>query len=138
MEIPLIPVGKQTLALMPDRLLVFEPAGVGAIAYEDLTLECAESQFIEDENVPKDATVVGKTWRYVNKKGGPDRRFKDNRELPVCAYDQLHFSSPQGLNELLQLSRRGCRRSRESEEVWTRVGASVRSVNSSGFLITRR
>jgi hypothetical protein len=106
-EIPLIPVGKQTLALMPDRLLVFEPAGVGAVGYKDLSLAQTDSKFIEDESVPKDATVVGKTWRYVNKKGGPDKRFKDNRELPICAYDEVRFSSPQGLNELIQLSCRG-------------------------------
>ncbi len=55
----------------------------------------------------QDATVVDKTWRYVNKKGGPDRRFKDNRELPVCVYDQLRFSRASRLNEVVQLSRKG-------------------------------
>ena len=92
---------------MPDRVLVFDTAGVGAISYDVLELEVTETQFVEEEAVPQDATVVGQTWKYVNKKGGPDRRFKDNREIPICAYEQLHFSSTTGLNEILQISRRG-------------------------------
>jgi hypothetical protein len=106
-EVPLVPVGKQVLAFMPDRLLVFESAAVGAISYSTLNLNVAESQFIEEEGLPQDATVVGRTWRYVNKKGGPDRRFKDNREIPICAYEQIHMSSSTGLNEVIQVSRRG-------------------------------
>ena len=51
--------------------------------------------------------MVGRTWRYVNKKGGPDRRFKDNCEIPICAYEQVHLSSSTGLNEVIQLSCRG-------------------------------
>lgn len=51
--------------------------------------------------------TVDRTWRYVNKRGGPDRRFKDKRELPVVLYDDLALSSPSGLNELIQLSRVG-------------------------------
>lgn len=106
-EVPLVPVGRQVLAFMPDRLLVFDSAAVGAISYSDLALDVGESQFVEEEAVPQDATVVGKTWRYVNKKGGPDRRFKDNREIPICAYEQIHLSSTTGLNEVIQASRRG-------------------------------
>jgi hypothetical protein len=106
-EVPLVPVGKQVLAFMPDRLLVFESTAVGAISYSALDLNITESQFVEEEAVPPDATVVGRTWRYANKKGGPDRRFKDNREIPICAYEQIHLSSRTGLNEVLQVSRRG-------------------------------
>jgi hypothetical protein len=43
----------------------------------------------------------------VNKKGGPDKRFKDNRELPIVLYEDVHLSSATGLNELLQVSRCG-------------------------------
>jgi len=51
--------------------------------------------------------VVGWTWRNVNKSGGPDRRVKGNRELPVVRYDELSLTSASGLNELLQFSRPG-------------------------------
>jgi hypothetical protein len=50
---------------------------------------------------------VDKTWRYVNKNGGPDRRFKDNRELPIALYEEVTFSSHTGLNEVVQVSRIG-------------------------------
>jgi hypothetical protein len=106
-DVPLIPAGRQMLAFMPDRLLVFDNVGVGAIGYQELRIECAETRFIEDEALAGDATVVGKTWQYVNKKGGPDRRFKNNRELPICIYDQVSISSSSGVNEIIQLSRRG-------------------------------
>jgi hypothetical protein len=106
-EVPLGPIGRQVLAFMPDRLLVFESAAVGAIRYSDLALDVAESQFVEEETVPQDAPVFGKTWCHVNKKGAPDRRFKDNREIPICAYEQIHLSSTTGLNELIQVSRGG-------------------------------
>jgi len=106
-NVPLVPVGKQLLAFMPDRLLVFNSKAVGTISYSDLTLNVAESRLIEEEALPGDATVVGKTWRYVNKNGGPDRRFKDNREIPICAYEQIHLLSNTGLNEIILVSRRG-------------------------------
>lgn len=106
-EVPLLAVGRQTLAFMPDRLLVFEATAVGAVSYGDLRTSVSVTRFIEDGSPPSDATVVDRTWKYVNKKGGPDKRFKDNRELPICAYDELHFSSVTGLNELVQASKRG-------------------------------
>ncbi|HWP02041.1 MAG TPA: hypothetical protein VNL96_01150, partial [Gemmatimonadaceae bacterium] len=106
-KVPLLPVGRQVLAFMPDRLLVFESDAVGAVSYSTLHLDVAEVRSVEEGAVPEDATVVGRTWRYVNKKGGPDRRFKDNREIPVCAYEQIHLSSSTGLNEVIQVSRRG-------------------------------
>lgn len=36
---------------------------------------------------------------------GPDRRFKDNRLIPVMLYGRLQFSSPGGLYWQLQISR---------------------------------
>jgi hypothetical protein len=105
--VPKIPVGKQCLAFLPDRLLVFEPSGVGAVSYESLIIEVSEIRFVESERVPVDSRVVDHTWEYVNKKGGPDRRFKDNRQLPVVIYEEIHFKSPSGLNELIQVSRVG-------------------------------
>ena len=106
-DAPLIPVGSQTLAFMPDRVLVFDPKGVGAVSYADIMAERSTTRFIESEAVPADAVVVGQTWQYVNKRGGPDRRFKGNRELPICAYEEVRFTSLSGLNEVVQLSAQG-------------------------------
>ncbi|BBO36579.1 DUF4236 domain-containing protein [Lacipirellula parvula] len=101
------PAGSQELYFLPDTILVYGSAGVGAVSYENVILECSSTRFIESETVPHDAKVIDRTWQYVNKKGGPDRRFKANRELPICEYDELKFRSSSGLNELLQVSRCG-------------------------------
>lgn len=106
-EIPTLSVGRQTLCFFPDRLLVFDRDSVGAIGYQELSIDRQATRFIEEEGVPSDSRVVDRTWRYVNKKGGPDRRFKDNRELPICEYEALHFRSNSGLNELLHTSHVG-------------------------------
>lgn len=102
---PCIPVGSQTLYFFPDRVLVFEPNGVGAVSYENLNITLETSQFIESEGVPSDAKVVDHTWKYVNKRGGPDKRFSDNCQIPIALYQDIHFSSITGLNERIQLSR---------------------------------
>jgi DNA-directed RNA polymerase subunit RPC12/RpoP len=49
---------------------------------------------------------VGTTWRYVNKKGGPDRRFARNYEIPIVIYYYLSIQdrSGFGLNEQLAFS----------------------------------
>ncbi|MXF24237.1 hypothetical protein FQ029_26695, partial [Escherichia coli] len=62
-----IKVGRQTLHFFPDRVLVFDPDGVGAVGYNQLFVNVADSRFIESEGVPGDAIVVGRTWKYVNK-----------------------------------------------------------------------
>lgn len=105
--VPYVPVGKQTLYFFPDLLLVFEPNGVGAVSYSNLSAGNSDSRFIEQEGVPRDAKVVDRTWRYVNKSGGPDRRFKDNQELPIALYGEITFESDSGLNEMIQISRLG-------------------------------
>ncbi|MCX6877330.1 MAG: DNA translocase FtsK [Verrucomicrobia bacterium] len=98
--------GRLTLYFLPDRLLVSDSRKVGAVGYDELALEVTQTTFIE-RSAPRDARVVDHTWQYVNKTGGPDRRFANNPQLPVCLYDRLHFTSRSGLNEIIQVSRCG-------------------------------
>ena len=100
-----IGVGRQTLHFFPDRVLIYDSNGVGAVSYQELRINVKPSRFIEDGTPPRDAKIVDRTWKYVNKSGGPDRRFKSNRELPICLYDEISLSSQTGLNEILQISR---------------------------------
>jgi hypothetical protein len=107
--VPSIRMGKETLYFLPDRLLVYAGTNIGAVAYADLHVRVNDKRFIEESraSVPGDAEVVGATWQYVNKKGGPDLRFKNNPELPICLYEEIHLNSASGLREILQLSKRG-------------------------------
>lgn len=108
-NVPVLSVGagRQTLYFLPDRLLVFDGTGVGAVSYGTLDVSASRQRFIEEGGVPSDATVVDHTWRYVNRSGGPDRRFNDNPQLPVCLYDELVLRTSSGLNEVVQVSRTG-------------------------------
>lgn len=104
---PAIQSGKETLYFLPDFLLVVEAKKLGAVAYDDLVIHWDDSAFIEEGTVPSDAQVISHTWKHPNKNGGPDRRFSNNYQIPVCLYENIHFTSTGGLNELLQVSRSG-------------------------------
>ena len=49
--------------------------------------------------------MVRKVWAKSNKNGTRDRRFKDNRELPVMLYGEMTLRAAGGLNEALMFSR---------------------------------
>ena len=101
---PKIKAGRETLYLLPDRLLIYDSSGVGAVSYAALQAQSGNTRFIENEQVPADSAQVGTTWRYVAKNGGPDRRFNNNRQLPIMLYGELKLSSSSGLNEQFQCS----------------------------------
>jgi hypothetical protein len=104
---PSIHVGKQVIYFLPDVALISHNSRFGAVSYSDLRVRWQESRFIEDGHVPRDAKVVDHTWQHPNKSGGPDRRFRNNRRLPVCLYDTLHLQSDSGVNEVLEFSQVG-------------------------------
>ena len=104
---PAMRVGKETLLFLPDVVLVVEKDKVGAVAYDALNVRYDQSGFIETGTLPKDAQVIGYRWKHPNKNGGPDRRFRDNYQIPVCLYEALYLTSTNGLNELVQVSRTG-------------------------------
>lgn len=104
---PRIPVGRQTLYLYPDHVLVFDAKGIGAVGYGDLRIDIDDHKLPEAGPAPRDAEIVGKTWRHARKDGGADKRYKDNPEIPIVLYESILFSSETGLNECILLSRKG-------------------------------
>lgn len=118
LSIPCVPFGSKSFYFLPDRILVYDGNAVGAVDYNDL-----KTSGIEDGAVPRDAEVVDHTWKYVNKKGGPDKRFKDNRQIPICEYHELHLSSSSGVRALLQISREGV-----AEQIVTAIETAARTV----------
>lgn len=89
----------------PDRMLIFKNlSGVGCRKYNDMVARFDTTNFIETEMVPRDAEIVSYTWRYVNKSGGPDKRFNDNRRIPICKYGEISLESEDGINILLECS----------------------------------
>lgn len=99
-----IRLGKQTLYFFPDPILVFQGSEVGAVNYDSISVSLSQTQFVEEDEVPSDAKVVGTTWRYVNKNETPDRRFNNNRQIPIVLYSQISISSASGLNIAMESS----------------------------------
>ena len=56
---------------------------------------------------PWDGTVVDYTYKYVNKSGGPDRRFANNPRYPIMSYSYINFYGDNGFNECIMLSKQG-------------------------------
>jgi uncharacterized tellurite resistance protein B-like protein len=106
-SVPFLGFHQAQFYLFPDRILAFDSSGVGSIAYSSLSLDSHSILFIEEGGVPQDTVVVDHTWQFVNKDGGPDLRFRNNRQLPICNYEEMCISSSHGINEVVQISRIG-------------------------------
>jgi hypothetical protein len=102
-----IPLRNKDLYFAPDSILIVSGRSVAALHYDDVEMIEEAITFIEDQQAPDDAQVVGETWQYVNRNGTPDRRFSNNRKRPICRYGQMDFRSSGGLNERLNYSRLG-------------------------------
>lgn len=96
--------GKETILFMPDKLFIIQGSKIGALNYSDVTTSVHGQRFIEREAVPKDAQIVDYTWQYVNKSGGPDKRFQNNKKIPICLYGEMEVRSANGVNTDIMFS----------------------------------
>ncbi|MCH5279709.1 MAG: hypothetical protein J1E60_07980 [Christensenellaceae bacterium] len=101
-----IKLNNGTLCFLPDMLLWIHGFDVTPISYPDIKVAFSMECFTEKARVPRDAKVIGETWRFVNKDGSRDRRFNNNYLMPTCLYGKLLITSKSGLNVYLQLSDR--------------------------------
>ncbi len=99
-----IDLGKLKMFFLPDQVLYWQRGTFASIEYKDLRFQAGSTQFIEEQVQTSDSRQVGSTWRYVRKDGGPDRRFNNNRQLPIMLYGVLTAVSSSGLNLLLHTS----------------------------------
>jgi hypothetical protein len=74
------------------------------IGLDELHVKFSSVRFTETGTVPRDSKVIRKTWAKVNKNGTPDKRFKNNYQIPVVEYGRLNFSSAKVINEEYQIS----------------------------------
>ena len=97
----------------------------------DVTLRLVSTQFTETDPVPSDSQIVGRTWAKCNKDGSPDRRFRDNYQIPVALYGTLLFSSRDGLDVRYICSNAG--KAEEFVKAWAAFRASfVTQANDDG------
>ena len=91
--------------LYPGFVLYFvSPEAFALLEYKDVQLMSSPTRFIEEEPLPSDSKVVGETWTKTNKDGTPDRRFKDNYQIPIAQYGKLSLISATGMNEEYMIS----------------------------------
>ena len=95
---------RETLYLLPDMVFVQQRRTMGSVAYTSLLLAESVVAFHEEEAVPSDTQLIGTTWRFINKNGGPDRRFNNNRQIPVVRYGDVALRSDSGLRLALMTS----------------------------------
>ncbi|MEW2477922.1 DUF4236 domain-containing protein [Micromonospora gifhornensis] len=87
----------RSIYFLPDRVIVRHGHQYAGLPYAAVNAHAQAQRFIESGTPPTDAPCVGTTWQYTNKSGGPDRRFKNNRQLPIMLYGRLTITSPAGL-----------------------------------------
>jgi hypothetical protein len=105
LAVPMLDGGRQKLYFFPDRLLIYEPRAVGAVTYDTLEAVAVQARFVENGRAPGDAEVVDHTWQYVNKRGGPDRRFANNPQHDIALYSTLVLASESGLRHAFHFSK---------------------------------
>ncbi len=103
--VPSISAGTSALHFLPDRVLIRDGKRFSDLNYGELRVFHDQRRVIEESVPPSDAVQVDTTWRYVNLNGTPDRRFNNNRQLPVMLYGRLILTTATGLYWMIQVSR---------------------------------
>ena len=100
----LLNLKKEILIMLPDKILIIRGCKAGAIDYDSLKMEVLETEFIEGKKAPTDAKIIDYRWKYSNKNGESDKRYKNNKKLPVYLYGVIRLTSEEGLNVEIQCS----------------------------------
>lgn len=95
---------KETVIILPDSILLIKGKRVGAVKYESLNVDIYALGEICDQAPASDCKFSKTVWLYTNKDGSPDKRHKDNRQLPVYEIGRIDISSPNGLDIRLAFS----------------------------------
>ena len=112
-------IGKTRYLFLPDKILVVGFLQVGALRYHDIKITMEDTQFVENGVTPSDAIFLYNTWQYVNNNGTPDRRFNNNRQLPVYAYKIIYLNSATGLNVHLMVS--SISKAKMFNQIWNNI-----------------
>ena len=103
-SVPVICFEGVKLIVFPDKLLIIGKYKVGAVPEKDVDIQFDDVGFVEDTFRSRDSELIQYQWLHPNKDGGPDRRFKENKQLPVYKYGKISISSTEGLNEMMLVS----------------------------------
>lgn len=90
-DIPIFATPDAAMYYLYPRFIIKASSATSFEVYpiKDVKIDYSQTRFIESETVPTDSIVLDHTHRYVNKYGGPDRRFANNPLYPVVAYGEV-------------------------------------------------
>ncbi|MFE4457667.1 hypothetical protein ACFROC_09955 [Nocardia tengchongensis] len=104
--VPSLAHDRDALLFLPDRILVRHLDQWSDAEYRHVQVQCTREWVKEPERPPQDGTQVDTTWQVVNVRGGgPDRRYRDNRAIPVMEYGHLTLHTATGLHWVIDCSR---------------------------------
>jgi hypothetical protein len=99
-----VPVIGGYLYFFPDALFVYRGKKIKTIYYRDIEIKVITSRFREVGEIPSDSEKIGSTWKYVNNDGSPDKRFNNNRKIPILKYCRIEITSENGFSMSLMVS----------------------------------
>ncbi len=102
-EVYVISCVNEEIYFFPDMVLIGSGKNVSAFPFGDLQWLFIAGPYATVK-APSDTKVLGHVWRYANKNGGPDLRFKDNYQLPVCLMGSVFLTSDNGFSLILNFS----------------------------------
>jgi hypothetical protein len=103
--VPSLHARTRSVYFLPDRIVIRDGRQYADLPYQHCHATGTATRFIESGRVPGDAERVGTTWKYVNKGGGPDRRYKNNPQLPIMRYGELVLTAQPGFSFVWQTSK---------------------------------
>lgn len=86
-----ISVDTRNLFFLPHILVVQNGNDVSARSYDAVQLHVSEWN-MQVQHVPAGSEFVGYVWKFMNKDGGPDRRFNNNFQIPVIRTWEVDFA----------------------------------------------
>ena len=99
-----IDAGDRKIFFFPEGVLIYRGERYQGVSYKSFKVTFSFARFFEEEELPADVEVVGRTWRFTREDGSPDRRYASNPQIPVVLYGLLSLTGPSGLDVRLQVS----------------------------------
>jgi AAA+ superfamily predicted ATPase/ribosomal protein S25 len=104
-DVPIIPMDNKLLYLYPEfAVLAQSPSQFEVVDYKDISITYSPIRFHEPGSYPSDAEKIGTTWQYVNKNGGPDKRFSYNPQIAVVRYGGIYVTIKNHFSGTFQIS----------------------------------
>lgn len=106
---------------LPNKVLVHSRNKTIGLDFQDLCFNFGETTFVEQLGVPSDTEVLEYTYQYVNKNGGPDKRYKYNPQYPKCLYGTIDITNGDGLNLSMMLSSKS--KTIQAKQIYENLGS---------------